>query len=588
MQESGSYRDTGAWLADKLNLPKPQTSTERVYNDINEALTGTALTLGAGGLINAGRSAAASPTVASRVGDFLTAQPALQAVSTVTGSGAAGATREAGGGQGAQLAAALAGGLAPSAITAGVPMALRGGFRGGEKNRQNLSAAIDDFSQLGSTPSIGQGTGSWMRQGVETLLAGGPTSGGVMARFGKRQGEEIGSGLEGFARRMSNDPTAEGAGRAIEQGVDTYTDRVRSIRGQLYDRVDQHVPADAPVALARTQQELQRLTAPTPGASNTTGAMINPELKTLADNIAADIAAAQAAGGTGIPYQAVKDIRTKLGEDAFSFTLSPDKPTAQLRKVYAALTDDMQDLARQAGPSAERAVRKANKFYADSRERLELLQRVVDKNGGPEKVFQAAIAGTKEGATVLRQVMGSLPKEAQRDVTAAVIKRMGLANPSGQDTAGEVFSAASFLTNWNKLSPEAQQTLFHRYGPEMSENITKIAQVAERIKESDGILRSTSGTGPNAVAAGYWGSLGLSLLSGNIPVFAKLAAAGAGTNVIARVMTNPSAVRWLARTTELPVGALPAQLNVLKRIAAESKDEDVEEFAAALEEAAQE
>lgn len=81
---TASYRDTGAWVADKLGLPKPQTSTERVYNDINEALTGTALTLGAGGLVNAGRSAAASPTIASRVGDFLTAQPVLQTVATAT------------------------------------------------------------------------------------------------------------------------------------------------------------------------------------------------------------------------------------------------------------------------------------------------------------------------------------------------------------------------------------------------------------------------------------------------------------------------------------------------------------------------
>ncbi|WP_313250158.1 hypothetical protein [Stenotrophomonas acidaminiphila] len=609
---TASYRDTGAWLADKLGLPKPQSSGERVAGDIGEALTGTGLTLGLGGLLNAGRSGASmlagraaatnpaqaaagsavsrvganAPTAAQRAADFLTAQPVLQTVSSAAGAGASGATREAGGGELAQAFAGVAGGLAPSAVTAGLPMTLRGAFRGGEQNRQNLANVIDDFEQLGSTPSIGQGTGSWMRQGVETLLAGGPTSGGVMARFASRQGDEISSGLEGFARRMSADPTAEGAGKAIERGVDAYTDRVRGLRAQLYDRVDQHVPSDAPVALTRTQEVLRELTTPTPGAANTTGAMISPELKTLADNIAADISAAQASGGSGIPYQAVKDIRTQLGDQAFSFTLTPDKPTAQLRKVYRALTDDMQELAKQAGPSAERAVRRANKFYADSRDRLELLQRVVDRNGGPEKVFQAAIAGTREGATVLRQVMGSLPKDAQRDVTAAVIKRMGLANPGGQDTAGEVFSAASFLTNWNKLSPEAQHALFNRFGPEMSQNITKIAQVAERIKQSDAILRSTSGTGPNAAAAGYWGTLGMMVLSGNFGGTAPLIATGALANAVARGMTNPRFVRWLARATELPVGVLPAQVNVLKRMAAENDDEDVALIADALSEQA--
>ena len=609
---SPSYRDVGAQLADFLGLPKAETAGDRVYGDIGEALAGTGLTLGIGGALNAGRSgasmiagqnavvnparaasggaasrvAANNPTAGQRAADFLTAQPVLQSVSAATGSAASGAVREGGGGTGAQLMAALAGGLAPSAVTAGGPMAWRAAFRGGEGNRKNLQAAIDDFGALGTTPSVGQGTNSWMRQGAETLLAGGPTSGGVMARFAERQGDEIGGGLNALARRMSKDPTAEGAGKSIERGVDAYTGRVRKIRQELYDRLDRHVPADAPVPLTRTQQKLAELTTPTPGAEATTGAMINPELKGLADNIAEDLAAAQASGGTGIPYEAVKAIRTKLGEDAFSFSLSPDKPTAQLRSLYRSLTDDMQDLAQQAGPEAERAVKRANKFYGESRERLELLERVVDKNGGPEKVFQAATAGTREGATVLRQVMGSLPKEAQRDVTAAVIKRMGLANPGAQDAAGETFSAASFLTNWNKLSPEARATLFNRFGPEMSSDISKIAQVAERIKDSGGIMRSTSGTGPNVAAAGYWGSLGMMVLSGNFGSTVPLVATGALANAVARGMTNPRFVRWLARATDLPVGALPAQLNVLKRMASEAGDEDLELITSALSEQA--
>jgi len=580
-----SYRDAAAAFANDLGLPSPETSRERVMGDIGEALAGAGATLGIGGALNAGRTALTAPSVRTAAADVLTAQPGLQLASAFSGSGAGSIARESGAGEGGQLAAALLGGLAPGAVSAGTPMAFRGVLRGGETNRANLERAISDFSALGgATPTVGQGTGSRLRQGMESLLGASPAAGGVMARAGERQGEQIGAGLNTLARSMSRNPTAEGAGRAIREGVDEFSAGVRTRRRELYNQLDKHVPPDSQVALARTQQALADLTTPAAGAEATTGALVNPMLKSLADNIAQDLAAGQG----GLPYDAVKAIRSRIGDEAFSFTLSPDKPTAQLRQVYGALTADMEDLARAAGPAAEQSVRRANTYYKASQKRLELLEQVVDKNGGPERVFQAAMAGTRDGATVLRSVMRSLPEDAQKDVSAAVIRRMGLANPGAQDAAGETFSAATFLTNWNKLSPEARATLFNRYGADMSENIDKIAKVAERIKEGSGVLRNPSGTTAQMAALGYYGSLGVSLMTGNIPVFAKLAVIGGGANVAARLFTNPYFVGWLAKSTQMPVGSLPAQINVLKRIAAEGKDDDVAEFASALEDASQE
>src|SRR5690606_27957268 len=140
------------------------------------ALAGTGLTLGVGGALNAGRTALTAPSVRTAAADFLSAQPKLQAVSAATGAGAASGTREAGGGELAQVFAGLAGGLSPAAVTAGTPMAFRGALRGGEANRRNLEAAIDDFAALGATPTVGQGTGAWSRQGAENLLGAFPTS----------------------------------------------------------------------------------------------------------------------------------------------------------------------------------------------------------------------------------------------------------------------------------------------------------------------------------------------------------------------------------------------------------------------------
>ncbi len=183
--------------------------------------------------------------------------------------------------------------------------------------------------------------------------------------------------------------------------------------------------------------------------------------------------------------------------------------------------------------------------------------------------------------------MQSLPEEGQKAVTAAALRRMGMANPGSQDAAGEAFSASTFLTNWNKVSPEARRAMFDRYGPGFSKDMDKIAAVSERIKNSASTLANASGTGAKTAGLGYYGGLTGSLLTGNLGTTAALLGTGAAANVAARLMTSPRVVRWLAKATDLPVGALPAQIGVLNRIAANTGDQDVKEFADLLQRSAE-
>lgn len=588
-----SFRDNAAALGDALGLPKAQTSGDRVLGDIGEALTGTGLTLGAGGALGASRAVAPSlaraapapqlaPTLGERAAEVLTAQPILQTASAATGAGASSAARESGAGALGQAAAGVLGSLAPASITAGAPAALRGAFRGGEANRQALGDAIRDFDVLGATPSVGQGTGSWARQGIESVLSGTPTSGGVMRRFAEAQNEQIGSGLADVSNQLARNISGERAGRAIERGVQTFSKNTNAMRKALYWQADQHIPSDTPIGVSNTQRALADLTTPIAGAEATTGAQISPKIQQMAENLAQDVAAAQQAGLAGIPYEAVKRIRSQIGEELSDFSLSTDRPTAQLKRLYGSLSQDLEAAAQAQGPSAVAAVRRANNYFKASADRLETLERVVDKNGGPEKVFQAAMSGTKDGATTLRAVMRSLPEDGQKAVSAAVIKRMGLANPGAQNAAGDAFSPNTFLTNWSGLSPEARRTLFGRYGAGFSEDMDKIARVADRIKTGSEVYRNPSGTVNRGAAFAYPATIGGLVITGQIGPAAMTVGGGALANGLARAMTNPKFVKWLARSTELPIGALPAQLNVLKRMSAENDDESIADVAEAL------
>lgn len=578
IQEARPYREEAMALADRLGLPQAQTSGDRVLGDVGEALTGTGLTLGIGGginaLANAGRGAAAPAT--NQLANFLTAQPAMQAASAAGGAGASSLARESGASQGNQLLAGLAGGLGPSALATGAGAALRGAVRGssGEQMRNTLA----DFERLGATPSVGQASGNRMVQGVENLLAGGPTSAGVMNRFATRQGEDIGEGLGRLANDLTPRASAERAGRAIEKGAETFAKNVNAQKRALYWQADRFIPESTPVGLSNTMQTVQKLTTPMPGAVETTGSLINPRIAALQQNLAADLQA----GGGQIPYSALKRIRTDIGEQISDFSLSPETPTRELKQLYAALSRDMEAAAQSQGPQAVAAAKRANNYTRAAADRLEQVQRVIDKNGGGEAIYNAALSGTRDGGTTLRAVMQSLPQDGQKAVTSAVIKRMGLANPGAQDATGEAFSAATFLTNWNRVSPEAKRALFDRYGKDFSRDVDRIARVADNVKSGSQVFANPSGTANRAAAMTYGAALVGSLFTGGT---APLAAGGGIANLGARTLTNPNVVKWLARGTALPVGSIPGYLSAMAAEGQKLQDPDLVETSRQLQEA---
>lgn len=101
----------------------------------------------------------------------------------------------------------------------------------------------------------------------------------------------------------------------------------------------------------------------------------------------------------------------------------------------------------------------------------------------------------------------SLPQDDRAIVAGTIIRRLGRAAPGAQDAAGEAFSAATFLTNWNRMSPEARDVIA-RSGLDdgVAEGLTKLAQVIEAAKEA-GTFRNTSNTGNVASSIALGGGL---------------------------------------------------------------------------------
>lgn len=559
------YQPTGqaaSGLADSLGLPQPQGDLENGVGNASRALVGTGLSAGAGLAANAPQ---------------LAAQPLIQAVSTMTGAGAQSAAQAAGAGQGGQLAAALAGGLAPGALAAGAPATVRGIARGTDPTKLNQNIAA--FEAAGTTPTVGQASENRVMRALESLIARVPGGAGVMQKKAATQADEVGTGLQKLADDLAPKTNPTTAGRAIEQGITGdggFVSRFKEQASKLYDELDKHMPADTPVKLSATQAFLAKSAAPTKGAEATSALLANPKLGQIGEALGQDLAGS----GGALPYEAAKSLRTRVGEMIANAGIVSDVPRAELKQLYGALSQDIRAQAAK-NPKALAAANRAENYYRAGLDRIEKVESVVNRAGGAEKIFQAATSGTREGATTLRAVMQSLKPEESKILTSAVVRRLGRANPSAQNEVGDAFSTETFLTNWNGLSKEAKASLFDRMGPDYRANMDNIARMAANLRSGSKVFRNPSGTSDATIQAATVGSAVTSLLMGSPGGAAGVGGIVGASNLGARLMTNPTFVRWLGRNTNRPIGALNAQIGVLSNMAAKD-DPDISELVGQL------
>jgi ribosomal protein L29 len=108
----------GGSIADVLGLPQPETGTERVIGDVSRAIAGT------GGVMKLASGLTPTTNIGKNVATSLSANAPTQLAGAVGAGGASGLTREAGGGEVAQMLAGLGGGMAAGALVSPKPIGL--------------------------------------------------------------------------------------------------------------------------------------------------------------------------------------------------------------------------------------------------------------------------------------------------------------------------------------------------------------------------------------------------------------------------------------------------------------------------------
>jgi hypothetical protein len=528
---------------------------------------------GIGALARGGVTASRVPVVrdilsqaATRPGTFAASE---LGVAGTAGIGAATAQQLAPGSTLAELTGQIVGGAAPAGVVGAIRSAIPG--------RANIAQNIQRFQTAGTTPSLGQATENRAVQAIETIIGTVPGGAGRFRKVAENTQTQIGERINRLVGTLTTKADPARAGKVIKQGIigeGGFLERFRDDASKLFNRIP--IPDDASIPVTRTQNLISELATPTPGFELTSGELVAPQIRRIAEGFLQDV------GQNGLaPFDAVKRLRSRIGEAAFSTDLVVDTSRAQLKRLYGALSDDLGAAARSAGPDAERAFNRANAFYKKNIQNIDDFLTGVTRKTSPEDVFLLATRG-KEGATRLGTIRNSLKPNEWKAVAGTVLKRLGRARSGVQDELGEVFSTETFLTNWNNIDDAAKDALFkgRQFGT-LRTDLDKIAATAARIRESSAVLANPSGTAPRLVnVAGTVGAGGIAAISGSPVLILGALGLPAASNVAARLMTNPKFVKWVAKSTEIDPARLPGHIARLSATLGDDAQalEDAQEF----------
>lgn len=544
------------------SLPQPASGTPSAASALDQA---------SGGMMGLPTPATPGERVGSAaVAGAPTALLAPEAALTAGAAGMAGGASsqtaaEMGGSKLTQVIAGLAGGAAIPAAAAGAAAAIRGAVRGADGSQMAANAA----ALPGQT--VGMAANSPVIQSLESTLARIPGGGAIrnaVANLNTKIADQSASIVDNLRGAADAEPAS--AGDMMTQQLTAASKRIDAARGVPFDAIDAAVPADARIEVTSLRQKLYELTTPPQAGKNFGGALIDPRLSKMRNALEDDIEAnnkpivsplrgpddqpfktSNPLAGTSLPMEAVRDWKTRLG-GTINWTGfgSSDPINGALKQVWGSLKDDINTGAVGINPKLGPMIAAANSQYKVAQAQLENLGRVVDKAGGPEKVFTGLMSGTKDGSTALNQVLPQLDPAGRQLLAATQLRRMGLANPGQQGAAGDEFSAATFLTNWNKMHADARSQLFGQLPNNYSQNVTKLAHDAELLRKFNKVSPNSSGTA--AASAGATALTGgiLAAVTGHPAVLAALGGTYGASRVLAATLTSPKTVAWLVKPTQ--------------------------------------
>jgi hypothetical protein len=401
--------------------------------------------------------------------------------------------------------------------------AIPGAVKAGARSITGINDdAIKAFQDTGINPNLAAVSDSGAIKTIQNTLSRFPGSASLIERSIEKTKNDISNRLAGFG--LDKGVTPQQAGEVIESGIKSGIERGKQKANQVYNIFERYVkPTDS----FTTPNSLKFL-------DDVNQATSNPQVLKDLQNRDAFKVITQMANSTDngmINYQDMKYFRNKIGSMLGDKFTVGDQERGLLKQAYGALTQDMRDAAASKGDKALKAFDKSNELYSKFISNTEdNLAGVLNKNA-PEQMFQAMLQGTKIGGTKANAIMGGLNADQREIVRGSIMQNLG-------KTMDGEFDPVKMIKEFNKLSPEAQTAFFKGTS---SDTVNSFNMIRKAVGKLDNVKEfgNPSGSGHISNMALFLGGSALSPLKAGLAV--------AGSNISARLMTNPKFINWLAQ-----------------------------------------
>jgi hypothetical protein len=421
-------------------------------------------------------------------------------------------------------------------------------------------AVMNDFGLKTVTPGmVGGRTARVLEQGLNNV----PGSAGVMEDVNQAASGELRRAMQGVAQQFGQSKTLNEGGAQLQAGAQQYIERGKSATAKAYQAIP--ISDQAQASNSATVATLQNLTSRFQSNPDLAEALKDPKLATYLN-----------AAQKGMSWKDLKDFRSIIGEKIGDARFGESSSTSDLRALYGALSQDMQNTAAANGPKAVAAFNRANNLYRQQQQLIQgSLTRILGKNGQmtPEQATAAVQAMTRGGnqggdLKTLAQIKAATVKSGAWDEIASTLIHLG-GQPAKSE--GRAFNPQTFVNWYADMSEQARAMLFK---PELRRSLDGFVSVVQQLGRVKG-LTNTSNTTPTMIGSGVIAAGGLAAISHPMALLG-LAAAGGANYGMAKLWTNPGFVRLMTGLGKASLSqntnAVQSQVGRLAKFAAQNPE----------------
>lgn len=458
----------------------------------------------------------------------------------------------------------------------------KGITKGSALAKAKISEIKRAFNSINAEATAGSISGSKTLQGIEQALSRLPASADIIGEKYTKLLSDMGDYANNLARNVSQTEGRENVGIGIKEGADKFVKQFKNTATKLYDEVDKFIPKNALVSAPNFSKTIDDILNKYSG---------DPEFsKILTPNMIYQLKDAYKASQIrgGLQWNTLKSLRTHIGNMLDDKELIGGVLQGQLKQLYGDLSDDMTVGAiKLGGAGGERAITRAGNYWKAGRERIDnVLTPIVNKRLSQD-IYKTAMQGTKDGSRKLRALKQSLPSDEWNGIVAQTIREMGLAKPGAQNISGDLFSPATFLTNYNNLGSSKNILFSNSSYKGLDRAVNNLLKTSAALK-STASMANSSGTAQQMMymnlLTGGLGGAGAALFSEDKGISPEGILGGITLGAVlpwasAKLITSPKFINWLSEAGTIPVtsNGISAHLSRLMTIYETSKDNDLKD-----------